>query len=222
MTVFICKFCNRETTNAGANKKHENRCKQNPNPTPVSQRQLDALKSREIKNQFMKARKLGLPMPSGTMTGKIGTFTGRKHSNETKDKISKSRIKYLSENPDKVPYKLNHYSKGPSYPERYWKKVFDKLKVDYTEQYQIHTYQLDFALIEQKIDIEIDGEQHYLDPKIIESDIRRNKYLEDLGWKIIRIRWSEYKRIIDKQEKLKYIDTIVKEIRIGTQVDKGN
>ena len=35
----------------------------------------------------------------------------RKHTEESKKKISRSRIKYLKENPDKVPYLLNHSSK---------------------------------------------------------------------------------------------------------------
>ena len=47
----------------------------------------------------------------------------RKLSEETKKKISESRIKYLKENPDKIPYKLNHYSKGESYPEKYFEEI---------------------------------------------------------------------------------------------------
>ena len=121
-----------------------------------------------------------------------------------------------------VPYKLNHYSKGPSYPERYWKKILDRLGINYVEQYQIHTYQLDFALVKEKIDIEIDGDQHYLDERIIESDKRRNQYLENLGWKIIRIKWSNYKRLVDKQDRKDYVNSIIEQIRTGTQVDKGN
>jgi very-short-patch-repair endonuclease len=121
-----------------------------------------------------------------------------------------------------APYKLNHYSKGPSYPERYWKDIFDEAGIDYVEQHQIHTYQLDFALVEEKIDIEIDGDQHYLDQRIVESDKRRNEYLENLGWKIIRVRWSQYKKLIDKQDRIDYVSNIINEIRTGTQVDKGN
>jgi len=58
-----------------------------------------------------------------------------------------------------------------------------------------------------KINIEIDGDQHYYDNKIVESDIRRNKYLESLGWDIIRIRWSEYKKM-DNETKIKYLNEI--------------
>ena len=41
----------------------------------------------------------------------IGSQTNKPLSQEHKNKISISRIKFLKENPDQVPYLLNHYSK---------------------------------------------------------------------------------------------------------------
>jgi len=136
----------------------------------------------------------------------------RKHTQETKDKISKSRIKYLEENPDKVPYLLNHYSKGDSYPEKYFKKVFKNENIKLTEKYQIWLYQLDFADVKKKIDIEIDGEQHYVDLRIVKSDKRRTKYLTDRGWKVYRVRWSDYKKMSmnDKREIVNEIKELLK------------
>lgn len=213
MNIYKCQFCDRETTNAGANKAHENRCKLNPDPVPLNKpRRPPGYKG---ENQYTKAKRLGLPKPerSEETISKIRKASiGRRHTEETKNKISKARQKYLAENPDKVPYKLNHYSKGRSYPEQFWKEIFDNHGVQYSEQYKIHTYQLDFALVDQKIDIEIDGEQHYLDERIIQSDKRRNKYLEELGWKIIRIRWSDYKKLIDEKDRINYVNSIIKEI----------
>ena len=222
MKLFICHFCGRETTNPGANKAHENKCPSNPNPATYKSGRKPGHKGT---NQYMKAEKLGLNKPKTSLETKNKlrqANIGKKHTQETKDKISRARLKYLSENPDKVPYKLNHYSKGPSYPERYWKKIFDKARLNYVEQYQIHTYQLDFALVEEKIDIEIDGDQHYLDERIIKSDKRRNQYLENLGWTVIRIKWSDYKKLVDKQDRKDYVYYIIEQIRTGTQVDKGN
>jgi len=132
----------------------------------------------------------------------------RKVSEETKQKISKGRIKYLKENPDKVPYLLNHYSKGESYPEKYFNEIFIKSNIKYKRYYRINRYELDFVIIEKLIDIEIDGEQHYLDERIIKSDKRRNIYLENLGWTIIRIRWSNYKKL-NKNERICYIKDLL-------------
>lgn len=132
----------------------------------------------------------------------------RKLSDETKKKISESRIKYLKENPDKVPYKLNHSSKE-SYPEKYFSEVFEKENIKVERYYYIGLYELDFCIPEKKIDIEIDGDQHYDDKKVLESDKRRTIYLEDNGWDIIRIRWSDYNKL-SHDEKLEFIKNLKK------------
>lgn len=137
---------------------------------------------------------------------------GRKHSEKTKEKISKKRKEFLHKNPDKVPYLLNHYSRGPSYPETYWKEVLEQNVIVYEPEYKISSYSLDFAILDKKIDLEIDGEQHYLDERIVKSDKRRNEYLMNNGWQIIRVRWSEFQKL-DKQNKIDYIQSIVTKIK---------
>lgn len=118
-----------------------------------------------------------------------------KHTQVTKNKLSKIRIKHLKKNPDQVPYLLNHYSKGDSYPETYFKEVFEKENIPLKHHYQIGLYQLDFYNLDKKIDIEIDGEQHYVDKRIKQSDKKRTRYLNKLGWKVFRIRWSDYQKL---------------------------
>ena len=167
-------------------------------------------------NEFGKAKRLGLPKPSRPKEVFAKIVQSRKsngklfHSLETRKKISESRIKYLLENPDKIPYKLNHYSKGPSYPEIYWKQILDNNNIKYEEQFQVGTYTLDFAFLDLMIDLEIDGDQHYLDERVINSDIRRNSILYSKGWKIIRIRWSEYQKLNDKTS---YVEYIINQLR---------
>jgi len=139
---------------------------------------------------------------------------GKKLSEETKNKISKSRKEFLLNNPDKVPYLLNH-SRNESYPEKYFWSIFEKQNLGIIRDFRIGLYELDFSIPDKKIDIEIDGDQHYYDTKILQSDIRRNKYLEELGWDIIRIRWSDYKKMDNKSkeeyiiELLSYIDELI-------------
>jgi very-short-patch-repair endonuclease len=124
-------------------------------------------------------------------------------SDKTKQKISESRKKYLKEHPDQVPYLLNH-SKNESFPEKYFESILTKTKLKYERYLQISIYELDFAFIDKKINLEIDGEQHYTDLKIIESNKNRNSFLENNGWKTIRIRWSDYQKLnrIQKEEKI--------------------
>ena len=99
-----------------------------------------------------------------------------------------------------VPYVLNHSSKQ-SYPERYFEDVFGKENIDLKYHLQVNKYELDFYNTEKMIDVEIDGEQHYLDCRIRKSDSERNEYLRNLGWTVIRIRWARYQRLskIQKQ-----------------------
>jgi very-short-patch-repair endonuclease len=179
-----------------------------------SEKWYDSMRNKRGKtarNQYTKAAELGLPIPKmKEETRKKLSDAGKSRgplSEETKKKISESRIKYLRENPHMVPYKLNHYSKGRSYPEEYWKAILDTHGISYVEQYQIGPYQLDFAI--GNVDLEIDGDQHYLDERVVASDKRRNEYLKNLGWKIIRIKWSDYQKITDKKT---YIEHIIKQI----------
>lgn len=73
----------------------------------------------------------------------MGTY-GKKHSEETKRKISEARKKYLNEHPDKVPFKLNHSSKE-SYPEKYFRTWLKKENLFEKQEFQIDRYTLDFA-----------------------------------------------------------------------------
>ncbi len=122
------------------------------------------------------------------------TGSGRKHTEETKRKISEARKEFLLKNPDKVPYLLNHSSKE-SYPEQYFNDVFTKEEMIFERYLRIGTYQLDFAIPDKKIDIEIDGGQHIHDMNIVKSDDKRNNFLEENGWDIIRINWTNYKQM---------------------------
>lgn len=140
-----------------------------------------------------------------------------KMSDETKKKISISRTKYLKENPDQVPYLLNHSSKE-SYPEKYFTKVFKNEKLEVEKSYRIGLYELDFAIVNKKIDIEVDGSQHKLDKKIVESDKRRTKLLESDGWDVIRIDWAEYQKQ-NRKEKEEYIRKLISYIN-GLIIEK--
>lgn len=135
-------------------------------------------------------------------------YNGRKPmSDETKQKISKARIAYLKENPDKVPYLLNHSSKE-SYPEKYFTQVFANEGLAVEKEFRVALYSLDFAIPDRKIDIEIDGQQHYTDAVVMASDKRRTEYLEAEGWTIIRVDWGKYKRLGDAGKRAYVIDLI--------------
>lgn len=123
----------------------------------------------------------------------------RTHSEETRNKISKSRKKFLTENPDMIPYKINHKSKSESYPEKYFREWLEKENISFEQEYQFKLYSFDF-LIDGRIDLEIDGNQHILDERIKDHDKKRDKITTDNGYLVKRILWSEYKKLSEIEQ----------------------
>jgi len=174
--LYECKYCNEKKENGAKLGAHVSNCIKNPNYE-------DILKSKKEKGR-----------------------EGRPHTDEAKKKISDGRKKYLTNNPDKVPYLLNHSSKE-SYPEKYFSDLFLKESIKVERYFRVGSYELDFCIPDKKIDIEIDGDQHYLDENIIKHDIKRNEYLNKNGWTIFRVRWSEYKKM-NYNERRNYISEL--------------
>lgn len=127
----------------------------------------------------------------------------RTHSEETKNKISVIRKRFLEENPDKIPYKINHKSRGETYPERYFRKWLEKENIPFQQEYRFKLYSFDF-LINGRVDLEIDGDQHKLDERIIAHDIKRDDKSKDAGFVVYRIMWSDYQKL-NQEEKSKFL-----------------
>ena len=211
----ICQFCGKECKNRDSLCNHERLCKQNPNrQTNVGFDKFNADRRAGKVNSW----NAGLTAETDERVRKQsnairlyyethnGSWTGRTHTEEEKLKIGASVKAFLVEHPDMVPYVRNH-SSAESYPEKYFKKLFASEGLNLIYHYRINTYELDFCDLAKKLDIEIDGEQHYLDPRIIKSDKKRTEYLENLGWTVLRIRWSEFKKY-SETERTQLIHTI--------------
>ena len=125
---------------------------------------------------------------------------GRKRTESEKKKLSETMKKKIENGTFIVPYKRNHSSKI-SYPERYFMEVLKEFPVKYN--YQVGLYQLDFAIPEKMAYVEIDGEQHYVDKRIVEHDKKRTENLNSLGWKRLkRVRWSEFQKLSQDDKKI--------------------
>lgn len=129
---------------------------------------------------------------------KIGKIrSGTKLSEEQKSKISKSRKLYLDNNPGNIPYLLNHSSQE-SYPEKIFREALERRNIiGWTYNHPIKRYSLDFAFIEQKIAVEIDGGTHNL-PEVILKDKLRDETLNRLGWTTIRYTAAQVKKDVEK------------------------
>lgn len=204
----VCQFCGKECKNRNSLCNHERTCKLNPNRQQNVG--FDKFNS-ERKTGKVSSWNKGLTAKTDSRVAKgahslvkyfethESAWQGKQHTNETKQKISKSRKQYLVEHPEQVPYKLNHSSKE-SYPERYFNELFKNEGLTLYKEYYCLGYYLDFCDIDKKVDIEIDGEQHYLDDKIVKHDIIRTAALEAAGWTVFRIRWASYKAMSKEQK----------------------
>lgn len=67
-------------------------------------------------------------------------------------------------------------------------------------------YFLDFAFLELKLDVEIDGQQHNRTIEAIEHDKIRDEFLKQNGWIVFRIEWMKMKQDITKF--LEFINTV--------------
>ncbi len=201
-TMLICQYCSKECKNSNSHKNHESRCPKNADRTYVNGKL-----GKKGRNHWMKAKDDGIPylISDETRAKFRKSSAGRVHTEETKRKLSEIRKKFIEENPDKVPYLLNH-SSNISYPEQYFMECFKDIKENIEFQYKIFRYSLDFANPKEKLYLEIDGDQHYLDKRIVEHDIRRTQKLKDAGWSGVRLRWSEFKKLNEDQKKEKILE----------------
>jgi len=129
----------------------------------------------------------------------------KKHSEKTKKKLSDIRIKFLTENPDKVPYVINHSSKK-SWPEEVFENALKSFGIKgwiYKHRHGIYEY--DFAFLDLKLDVEVDGGTHKTE-KVKKIDKRRDEFSRQQGWKVLRFDAERVKKnVVDCIEELKKV-----------------
>lgn len=110
-----------------------------------------------------------------------------KHTEESKRKISEIRLKYMKEHPENTIWRKRN---EPSYPEKCFIKFLEEN--GYSKKYYIERersvfpYYIDFAFVNEKVAVEIDGSQHITDKKRNENDRKKDALLNSLGWKVVR------------------------------------
>jgi very-short-patch-repair endonuclease/ribosomal protein L37AE/L43A len=122
----------------------------------------------------------------------IPSQTGIPVTEETKQKISES-MKLAHEEGRAWNIGMSRWNNEPSWPEQFFMTVIENEFDDkeYSREYSVGVFAIDFAWPHKKTAIEIDGSQHKRFKEYQERDERKNKKLKDEGWKVLRIPWIE-------------------------------
>lgn len=139
------------------------------------------------------AKKAGNSLRNNIKNGKTTpTWKGKSLPEEMKNNIRKGRVKFLIKN----PCQHGGFDKSKkTYLENWFNDIL--IKNDIYNQYNIeynfsvYPYFLDFAFIDLKLDVEVDGKFHYTQEQNIKHDKKRNEYLINKGWKVFRISIDE-------------------------------
>lgn len=75
-----------------------------------------------------------------------------------------------------------------SYPEFIAKNKLEEIGIPFEREYSMGKYFIDFAIIQKKIAIEIDGQQHNI-PERIKTDKEKDLFIKSQGWEIFRIKF---------------------------------
>ena len=94
---------------------------------------------------------------------------------------------------------------GPSYPEKYFMEVLASRCISYEYNRPFGNYNIDFAICDKMIALEIDGQQHLVERQR-QSDRKKDASLSSAGWTVYRIPWSSPCTPIGKARLMKSIE----------------
>jgi len=121
-----------------------------------------------------------------------------KHLTEaTKEKMRKARFEYIKALNGKATggWKRRQQGKMSYLEARFYDNVIVKHnlleKYDIVNEYPEYPYFIDFAFLNVKLAVELDGKQHFAKQEQIKHDKKREAILINKGWKIFRIAYYE-------------------------------
>lgn len=105
----------------------------------------------------------------------IHGHSGKRHSEESKEKMRKATLERIAN---------GDFKQTKTLPHRTFAKLLDRLQIEYTEEHVIDCWSFDFLLLDSQILVEVDGDYFHSNPKIypngpISKTQKINKYRDD-------------------------------------------
>ena len=95
--------------------------------------------------------------------------------------------------------------------EKQVESVLKELDIEYIVQYPVHSgFILDFAILDRKIAIEVDGHKWHSSNEAMKRDIFKDYQLKREGWKVLRIKEEEMSKDTKKNYGMKKIKELFK------------
>lgn len=153
-----------------------------------------------------KAKQMSDKMSNSAKKREIHGHSGHKHTEETKQKIRESNARRLANKT--IKYELTE-------PMKIFLKLLQKLKIDgFINEYLFDYYSIDFAYPKLKLAVEIDGDfwhcnpntrhaepKHEIQKKNIANDKRKETFLKNKEWSILRFWESDLHNNIEFVER---------------------
>jgi hypothetical protein len=205
-----CKFCGEafDDRKVGGHTKY---CKLNPSRETQLQKLSQARSSitpeskKKMRESLKEAWKRGAY--SESMLSRIGK-PGRSHSELARERMSASRKAWLTNNPEKHPWKRS--SKFNSEPCQKLKDALQARSIDFHEEFaplEDRFFSLDIAFPALKVGIEVNGEQHYNRSGSLKPYYQqRHELIESAGWKLYEVHYSI---CYDQKRLCSIVDSIV-------------
>lgn len=177
---------------------HVRWCSENPKRSVYSERLKAA---RAAKKNFRNGYTAGTlkECPDSTKKALAEANRDRVWTQESRDKVSAARLRWLRENPDKHPWRSK--DKFVSVPCEHLKRRLREEGLTFEEEFmpfEDRFFSLDIAFPEKKVAVEVNGNQHY---EVVPNSTRpgrlkryyrnRHRLLVEGGWTVLEVHYPK-------------------------------
>ncbi len=188
-----CPFCGSTKKSNNSLAQHKIRCHSNPDKIEHPRGFKGKTFSKEVLDHMSEERKRRFEDPEYRKRN----YDQLRDASAMSDPAVRSKISESMKVAHKEGRAWNigqsRWNNAPSWPEKFFMEVIKNEFNDqaYTTEYPFGKFSLDFAWLEKKKCIEIDGDQHLTDENQKRRDLEKNQLLEQHEWKLLRITWRD-------------------------------